>query len=154
MCGMARVPDDDSTSAPILVSLRHDRRHKTCSAQSVTALIRLPSAEPRVSGRKLRAKGVGTLGALIDNYFSTGPGSKLRRSRQTSGIIKTVFGKVLRVQLAELTRAGLQLIADDWPSGQSAALAVRSLRPCLKWAERRELAPAGSSELEPPCQGP
>jgi integrase len=48
-------------------------------------------------------------------------------------------------------RPALQLIADEWPSRHSAALAVRSIRPCLKWAEKREMVQVGISDLEPPA---
>lgn len=112
-----------------------------------------PTAERRAARKRAQAarEGVGTLDALIDGYFGTGPGSNLRRCRQTKRLIKTVFAKALGIALLDLKRPGLQLIADEWPSGQSAALVVRSLRPCLKWAEKREMVPAGIANLDPPA---
>jgi integrase len=45
----------------------------------------------------------------------------------------------------------LQLLADRWTSASSAARAVRVLRPCLKWSERRGFVPPGTSNLEQPA---
>jgi integrase len=112
-----------------------------------------PTAERRAARQRARAarEGVGTLGALLENYFTTGPGGILRRARKTKQLINTVFGKVLAVPLLDVKRPTLQLIADEWPSRHSAALAVRSIRPCLKWAEKREMVQVGISDLEPPA---
>jgi hypothetical protein len=111
------------------------------------------AAERRAARQRARAarEGVGTLGALVENYFTTGPGSTLRRARKTKQLIKTVFGKLLTVPLLDLKRPTLQLIVDEWPSRHSAALAVRSIRPSLKWAEKREMVQVGMSDLEPPA---
>jgi integrase len=112
-----------------------------------------PTAERRAARQRARAarEGVGTLEALVENYFTTGPGSTLRRARRTKQLIKTVFGKVLTVPLLDVKRPALQLIVDERPSRHSAALAVRSIRPCLRWAEKREMAQVGISDLEPPA---
>jgi integrase len=112
-----------------------------------------PTAERRATRQRARAArdGIGTLGALIEAYFSTGPGQHLRRARQAKQLIKTVFAKALGIAMLDLKRPTLQLIADEWSSAQSAALAVRTIRPCLKWAEKREMVPAGMSSLEPPA---
>jgi Arm DNA-binding domain len=60
-----------------------------------------PTAERRAMRQRARAarEGVGTLGALVETYFTTGPGSTLRRAKKTKQLIKTVFGKVLTVPL-------------------------------------------------------
>lgn len=112
-----------------------------------------PTAERRAARQRAQAarEGIGTLEALVDLYFTTGPGKERRRANATKQLIKSVFAKALNAPLLDLKRPALQLIADEWRSGQSAALAVRSIRPCLKWAERRELAPAGISTLETPA---
>lgn len=112
-----------------------------------------PTATRRAARQRRQAakEGVGTLEALLDAYFTTGPGKERRRAAATVRLIKTVFAKALRTPLLDLKRPTLQVIADGWRSGQSAALAVRSVRPCLKWAERRDMAPAGISALEPPA---
>jgi hypothetical protein len=50
-----------------------------------------------------------------------------------------------------MKRPILQLVVDKWPSRHSAAFAVRSIRPSLKWAEKREMVQVGISDLEPPA---
>ena len=113
-----------------------------------------PTLERRT--RRLRAQaardGVGTFRALLESYFTKGPGSQRRRAAETKQIIETVFEKVLNNTAFDLDRATLQLLADDWRSAQTAALAVRCLRPCLKWAGRRALVPPGAANLEAPAQ--
>jgi integrase len=113
-----------------------------------------PTLERRT--RRLRAQaagdGVGTFRALLENYFTKGPGSQRRKALRTRQIIQTVFEKVLDDAAVNLDRAKLQLLADSWRSAQTAALAVRCLRPCLKWAERRTLVSPGAADLEPPAQ--
>ena len=52
--------------------------------------------------------------------------------------------------MLDIRRSELQLIADNWQSQATASLAIRILRPCLKWAEKRELAASGTHQLEPP----
>lgn len=112
-----------------------------------------PTAERRAARRRAQAarEGIGTLGALIDGYYKTGPGSRLRQAHRAKQLIKTIFAEALGTPLLDLRRPTLQLTADEWPSGQSAALAVRSIRPCLKWAEKREMVQAGLADLEPPA---
>ena len=45
--------------------------------------------------------------------------------------------------VADLTVADLQMAADTYPAAQSAAFAVRTIRPALKWAAHRgHLSPA------------
>jgi integrase len=113
-----------------------------------------PTTERREARLRARAarEGIGTLEALLDGYFSNGPGAQLRRARQTKQLIKTVFAKALSLVLLDLQRPTLQLLADKWPSSQSAAFAVRSLRPCLKWAEKRAMVQADVWDLDPPAR--
>jgi integrase len=113
-----------------------------------------PTAERRAARLRARAahQGVGTLEALLDTYFSSGPGAQQRRAQKTKQLIKTVFAKALRSSVLDLDRAVIQLLADAWRRPQTAALAVRSLRPCLKWAEKRALVKVGSWDLEPPAK--
>ena len=93
-----------------------------------------PTAERRAARQRAQAArdGVGTLAALLDTYFTTGPGAQLRRAQQAKKLIKAVFEEVLGVPLLDLARPRMQLLADEWASRHSAALAIRSLRPCLK----------------------
>lgn len=112
-----------------------------------------PTAQKRAARRRAQdaQNGIGTLGALIEMYFTTGPGSQNRRSAKNKQLLKTVFQDVLGVPLLDLQRATLQLIADNWRSAQSASLAVRLLRPCVKWAAKRGLILEGVAEIDPPC---
>jgi integrase len=111
-----------------------------------------PTAERRAARKRARAArdGVGTLAALVDAYFNTGPGAQLRRAQQAQKLIKAVFAKALSIPLLDLRRSSMQLLADEWASLHSAALAIRSLRPCLKWAEKRDIVQPGLWDLEPP----
>ena len=101
--------------------------------------------------RALAAKGgVGTLAASIDTYFKNGPGARQRRAAKSKQQLETVFAAVLNKPLLDIARAELQLIADGWQSAASASLAIRILRPCLKWAEKRGLVQEGVADLEQP----
>src|SRR5262249_42015023 len=65
-----------------------------------------PTTERRAARLRARAArdGIGTLEALLDGYFSNGPGAQLRRARQTKQLIKTVFAKALGLALLDLQR--------------------------------------------------
>jgi integrase len=110
-----------------------------------------PTAERRAGRHRARAarQGVGTLEALLDVYFSRGPGAQLRRAAKSKQLLRTVFSSALAKPVLDIQRAELQLVGDNWQSQATASLAIRLLRPCLKWAEKRELAAAGIHELEP-----
>ena len=112
-----------------------------------------PTAQKRAARQRAQdaQDGVGTLGALIEMYFTIGPGSQRPRSAKNKQLLKTVFQDVLGVPLLDLQRATVQLIADNWRSAQSASLAVRLLRPCFKWAAKRGLTSEGVAEIDPPC---
>jgi integrase len=60
-----------------------------------------------------------------------------------------VFRKLLDKPGLDLKRGELQLAADAWRSGTTASFAVRALRPCLAWAEQRELVPEDVGKLKP-----
>ena len=111
-----------------------------------------PTTERRAARqRALAAKGgVGTLAALIESYFTNGPGARQRRAAKSRQQLETVFASVLNKPSLDIGRAELQLIADGWQSAASASLAICILRPCLKWAEKRELVREGVANLEQP----
>jgi integrase len=111
-----------------------------------------PTSDRRAArGRAQAARdGVGTLGSLITTYFTTGPGGQQRRAGRNKRQLETVFGKLLDKPVFDIGRSELQLTADSWQSGSPASLAVRVLRPCLKWAERRGLVREGVANLEQP----
>lgn len=111
-----------------------------------------PTSERRAGRQRAQSArdGVGTLGALIATYFSTGPGGQQRRAARNTRQLETVFAQLLDKPVLDIKRAELQLTADGWRSGATASLAVRVLRPCLKWAERRGLVREGVANLEQP----
>jgi integrase len=113
-----------------------------------------PTAERRAARQRAKAAkdGIGTLQALLETYYTTGPGGQRRRAAGNKRLLLTVFNKALTRSTFDLDVAELQVIADTWQSASTASLAVRLLRPCLKWAERRKLARSGISALEQPAK--
>jgi integrase len=113
-----------------------------------------PTAARRTARQRGKAakEGIGTLQALLETYFTTGPGGQRKRAAGNKRLLLTVFQKALVRPTLDLDGAELQLIADTWQSAATASLAVRLLRPCLKWAERRKLARSGISALEQPAK--
>ena len=111
-----------------------------------------PTSDRRAARRRAQAaqQGVGTLVALLDTYFVTGPGAPRRSAAKSKRLLLTVFARVLNTPVLDIDRTQLQLIADGWQSMATASLAVRLLRPCLKWAEKRGLVRPGVHQLEPP----
>jgi integrase len=111
-----------------------------------------PTSERRAARQRAQAarEGVGTLGALMATYFSTGPGGQQRRASRNKRQLETVFVQMLDKPLLDIQRAELQLAADGWQSAATASLAIRVLRPCLKWAEKRGLVREGVASLEQP----
>ena len=111
-----------------------------------------PTTERRAARQRAMAAkaGVGTLAALIETYFTNGPGRHQRRAAKSRQQLETVFAAVLNKPSLDIARAELQLIADGWQSAASASLAIRILRPCLKWAEKRGQVREGVAGLEQP----
>jgi integrase len=111
-----------------------------------------PAAEKRAVRRRAQAarKGDGSVGALIEQYFSTGPGADKARAKKDDRLLHTVFADVLTKPALDVGRSELQLIVDGWKSTSTASLAVRLLRPCLKWGEKRGYVPAGLHDLDQP----
>ena len=109
-----------------------------------------PTAERRAARQRATAarENVGTLGGLLEHYFTKGPGAKCRSAAKSRQRIKTVFAKLLGTPLLDLERATIQLTADEWRSANTASSAVRSLRPGLKWGEKRGFVRPGLSDLE------
>ena len=109
-----------------------------------------PTEERRAARQRATAarENVGTLGGLLGNYFTKGPGAKTRSAAKSRQRIETVFAKLLGTPLLDLERAAIQLTADDWRSANTASSAVRSLRPCLKWGEKRGFTRSGLADLE------
>src|SRR5262249_19053271 len=112
-----------------------------------------PTAERQAARRRAEAarQGRGTLDALLETYFDKGPGAQRRRAAKHRRLVQTIFANALHTPAIDLKRTELQLIADAWKSPATASLAVRLLRPCLKWAEKREFVLIGISALEQPA---
>jgi hypothetical protein len=98
-----------------------------------------PSGEAREKRRREREgkRGVGMLGEAIRAYFETGKGASQRQAVKSEQRIRLVFGKLLDKPSLHVTRIELQLQADSWPSKHNADLAVRVLRPLLRWRVKR-----------------
>ena len=113
--------------------------------------------DPILEARKKRAAtknasaGVGTLAAILDVYARQ-HGATLRSWPECRKRIDSVFARHLTRPLTALTRTELQITADGWKSAQSAAAAVRYIRPVLKWAAGREYAPEDLARLKPPAK--
>jgi len=86
--------------------------------------------------------GIGTLAAVLDIY-GTRQGKTLKSWPHSRKRVERVFKPLLPKAVTDLTVADFQMAADAYPAAQSAAFAVRTLRPALKWAAHRgHLSPA------------
>jgi integrase len=125
------------------------------AAKTTLQNVRQAGADPIAEAKRRRAvtrdakEGVGTLAALLTLYAEK-VGEKQKRWKECRQRIESVFEKQLQRALATLPRGDLQLAADSWRSAASAGAAVRYLRPILKWAAKREYAPADLANLIPP----
>jgi integrase len=82
------------------------------------------------------------LAAVLDIY-GTRQGKTLKSWPHGRKRVELVFKPLLPKAVADLTVADLQMAADAYPAAQSAAFAVRTIRPALKWAAHRgHLSPA------------
>jgi len=113
-------------------------------------------ADPIAERRQKRAaaqsarEGVGTLRALLALYGEKA-GSQRKSWPDCQRRIGSVFHAHLAKTLAGLKASELQMTADAWPSAQSAAAAVRYVRPVLKWAAQRGLCDAALAGLHQPA---
>jgi integrase len=125
-------------------------------ARALRVRVREEGADPVAERRRLRAagrdakEGIGTLSALLDLYAS-GPGRELKSWGDARRRIGTVFAPHLARPLASLAAAELQMTADGYPARQSAAAAVRYLRPVLKWGAKRGYVAPEAALVEPPA---
>jgi integrase len=144
------------------------------AAGAMRGKVQQAGADPIAEARKRRkaardaAEGVGTLAALLDLYGGPkpvkqatesakaerriiGPGGNLKSWPECRRRIEHVFAEFLDRPLVKLKAEELQLAADAHASPQSAAAAVRYLRPLLKWAAQRRYLAADVSVLHPPA---
>ena len=110
-----------------------------------------PTAEKRAQRKRTISAtiGIGTLGAIVDFYFETGPGAGLRTKGEQLSRIKSVFADHLSEPSTEVVSTTLQLAVDAHVSKVSAARATAYLIPVIKWAKKRGLM-LGEFELEKP----
>ena len=111
-----------------------------------------PTAQRRAARQRSQAarEGIGTLRALLGMYYTKGPGSDRRRAGRDKQLLQTVFARALDKSMHDLDDTELQLIVDGWQSPATGSLAVRLIRPCLKWAAKRGYAPPKLAILEQP----
>jgi integrase len=105
----------------------------------------------RMIGREARA-GIGTLTVLLDLY-GTKEGAKLKTWGACRKMIENVFSTHLPKPLATMKLGDLQMTADSHKAQQSAAAAVRYLRPVLKWAAHtgRGYVATDLGQIKPPA---
>lgn len=110
-----------------------------------------PTAERRTARARAKdaGQGIGTLGAIIEDYFSTGPGAVLSSKDEQKRRLRSVFSQHLSRPGLEITEVELQLTVDRHAAKTAAGRAVAYLGPVLKWAAKRGLVPRGF-ELEKP----
>jgi len=102
-------------------------------------------ADPTAERRALRARakaandGIGTFGAVIDAYFSTGPGGALRSKQEQLKRLRSVFAPHLARPALDVDGIALQLAIDAHSAKTAAARAVAYLTPVVKWAAKRGL---------------
>ena len=124
------------------------------SAEDLRRQIR-DGADPTVGRRARRARakaaeeGIGTFGAVIDAYFSTGPGAGLRSKREQLKRLRSVFAAHLGRPALDVDGVALQLTIDAHSATTAAARAAAYLGPVLKWAAKRSLIKV-AIELEKP----
>ena len=113
-------------------------------------------ADPVAQRRKLRVMGkdakagVGTISALLGLYEESEAGSN-KSWPECRRRIEHVFAALLQKPVAMLKASELQIIADAHKAKQSAAAAVRYLRPVLKWAAKRGYTPPEAALIYPPA---
>jgi integrase len=116
-------------------------------------------ADPTAKRRTARAqavsakKGIGTLGGIIDDYFTEGNGSGLKTRVPQMKRLKAVFSAHLGRTASEVTSVDLQIAIDSRKAKVSAARAVAYMIPVIKWAKKRGLV-QGDFDLEKPSLAP
>lgn len=114
-------------------------------------------ADPTAERRQARAEAAAdpepaataTLKAVLAIYEEQ-RGAALKSWAHSRKRVDRVFGALMSRPITALTAIELQVAADSFPAKQSAAFAVRTLRPALRWAARRGLSPAGLVDIVQP----
>lgn len=122
------------------------------AARTMRHQVQRDGADPVAARRKARSMatdakaGVGTLDAMLDAY-EVQAGRWLKSWADGRKRIALVFKPLLGCPAATLTAAELQRAADAYHSAASASLAVRTLRPALKWGAQRDHLPAATANV-------
>jgi hypothetical protein len=109
------------------------------AARALHTRVKHDGADPVAERRRERAigeaakAGIGTLAAVLDIYGEK-RGNQQRAWLESRKRINLVFRVLLGRPVTTLTLADLQMAADDYAFPKSAAFAVRTIRPALKWA--------------------
>jgi integrase len=127
-------------------------------ARALHTRVKYEGADPVAERRHERAiaqaarAGIGTLAGVLDTYGEK-RGNTQRAWRESRKRIDLVFKSLLAQPVALLTLADLQLAADKYSFPKSAAFAVRTLRPALKWAAQpgRKYVTAELTDLSSPA---
>jgi integrase len=114
-------------------------------------------ADPTAERRQARAEAAvdpepaatATLKAVLAIYEEQ-RGATLKSWAHSRKRVDRVFGALMSRPITALTAIELQVAADSFPAKQSAAFAVRTLRPALRWAARRGLSPTGLVDIVQP----
>jgi integrase len=101
-----------------------------------------PEPEPNTAGVATLRDALAVYEARRGVYLKSWTHSRKRVDR--------VFAALMPRPITELTTIDLQMAADQYPARQSAAFAVRTLRPALKWLAKRGLAQTGLGNIEQP----
>lgn len=128
------------------------------AARSMREAVRKAGADPVADAKRKRKmgkdarEGIGTLTALLDLY-GTKEGNKRKTWETCRKAVEHVFAAHLSKALGAVKLADLQMTADSHKAQQSAAAAVRYLRPILKWAAHvgRGYCPGELSLIRPPA---
>jgi integrase len=115
-------------------------------------------ADPTAARRQARADAAAdpepastaTLKAVLDIYEEQ-HGNDLKSWAHSRKRVDGVFAALMGRSITELTAIELQVAADSFYAKQSAAFAVRTVRPALRWAARRGLAPQGLADIVQPA---
>jgi len=127
------------------------------AAQAMRQKVKHEGADPIAQQREQRKAAkvkqkANTLATLLDLYQRQ-KGSKLRSWPEYRRSIGNVFSGFLETALPDLKLGDLQLTVDKHKAQAEASLAVRCLRPVLKWAAApgRQYVPAELAAISPPA---
>jgi integrase len=117
-------------------------------ALSATALLLVSQTKWQVREAHVSHRFLGEPGGIRTHDPKRGKSQKAWAEARKR--IDLIFSSLMDRPAETLNRQELQMIADAYASQSSAAYAVRSLRPALKWAAQRGYIPEDAARLHPP----